>query len=655
MVGKKVHHYQFLEKLGEGGMGAIYKAQDTRLNRFVAIKVLTAAATGSPERRRRFLQEAQAASALNHPNIITIHDILSEGDAGYMVMEYVQGKTLAELVPKGGMRVPQVLKLALQMTDALQVAHAARIVHRDLKPGNVMVTESGLVKILDFGLAKLSGPGPLTNTGPEDATKTIGNAPLTVEGSILGTVSYMSPEQAMGQKVDSRSDIFSFGLVLYEMVTGERAFQSDSALTTLSAILRDDPRPIHEIAPDVPAPLEEVIKKCVRKSPEDRYQNMRDVFLALSALKADSDSGVLYRADVTAMMKTPAGAAPAPAEAKKEASAGASAPAGPPASRRPAWTALAIAAGALVLIGGGGLAWWMNRPAPVPPPEPAAASQPAPAAPADPTLTNDSIIQLVAAKVPEDVILGQIRSAPVNFNLSASELIRLTQSGVSGTLIAAMRDPKAAPEPVRAAPKSAPQAKTAEAARGVPKTAEKAPGSSGAALPPAPPAPEVSTPVSAPASAVAPVPAPSGPEAPAGAVATRQVSIPDGAPFKITLTADIPSDAAEGTPIRFTVTEDVKAGDTVVIAKGAQATGEIAQAARRRIIGSTKATLRLKSVETVDGATHAIRALSARSGKSDPVRSVEAGAKPRNDKIAALAGTEYIAYIDGGASVSVPR
>jgi len=156
MVGTKVNQYQFLEKLGEGGMGAIYKAQDTRLNRFVAIKVLSASSTGSPDRRRRFIQEAQAASALNHPNIITIHDIISENDADYMVMEYVQGKTLGDLIPKGGMRVPQVLKLAMQMTDALQAAHSARIVHRDLKPGNIMVTESGLVKVLDFGLAKLT-------------------------------------------------------------------------------------------------------------------------------------------------------------------------------------------------------------------------------------------------------------------------------------------------------------------------------------------------------------------------------------------------------------------------------------------------------------------------------------------------------------------
>src|SRR4051812_43141227 len=162
MVGKTVQQYQFLEKLGAGGMGEIYRAQDTRLNRFVAVKVLTGSTSGDPERRRRFIQEAQAASALNHPNIITIHDIITEGDAQFMVMEHVQGKTLADLIPKGGLRVPQVLKLSMQMTDALQTAHAAGIIHRDLKPGNVMVTDTGLVKILDFGLAKLADPSPIT-------------------------------------------------------------------------------------------------------------------------------------------------------------------------------------------------------------------------------------------------------------------------------------------------------------------------------------------------------------------------------------------------------------------------------------------------------------------------------------------------------------
>ena len=297
MVGKIIHHYQFIEKLGAGGMGEIWKAQDTRLNRTVAVKILTSASAGDPERRRRFIQEAQAASALNHPNIITIHDIISEGDAEYMVMEYVQGKTLIDLIPKGGLRVPQVLKYAVQMTDALQVAHSAGIIHRDLKPGNVMVTETGLVKVLDFGLAKLTDSSPLSQTGSgeSDATQTIDQAPLTVEGSIIGTVSYMSPEQAQGKRVDLRSDIFSLAVVLYEMVTGTRAFAGDSALSTLSAILRDEARPIPEIAPDTPPQLEQVIHRCLRKNPDQRFQTMKEVQVALGALKHESDSGMLYR------------------------------------------------------------------------------------------------------------------------------------------------------------------------------------------------------------------------------------------------------------------------------------------------------------------------------------------------------------------------
>jgi serine/threonine-protein kinase len=252
MVGRTILHYTFLEKLGAGGMGEIYKAHDSRLNRFVAVKVLSTAARGDPDlrARQRFTQEAQAASALNHPHIITIHDIVSEEGADFMVMEFVSGKTLVDLIPKGGLRGPQVLKYSVQMADALQAAHSAGIVHRDFKPGNVMVTESGFVKVLDFGLAKMADRGPLSAVGgTDDETKTMRESPLTIEGSIIGTVSYMSPEQAQGKKVDTRSDIFSFGVVLYEMATGERAFQGDSTLTTLSAILRDEVRPIAEFAP----------------------------------------------------------------------------------------------------------------------------------------------------------------------------------------------------------------------------------------------------------------------------------------------------------------------------------------------------------------------------------------------------------------------
>src|SRR6202522_2837921 len=297
LVGQTVSHYVFLEKLGAGGMGEIYKARDSRLNRMVAVKVLAPGRTRDPERRRRFIQEAQAASALNHPNIITIHDILPEADTQYMVMEYVSGKTLHELISAGRLPVLQVLQLATQMANALGVAHAAGIVHRDFKPANVMVTGSGLVKILDFGLAKLTDVSAGVTVDGEQ--NTLSAAPLTREGSIMGTVNYMSPEQAEGLKVDGRSDIFSFGAVLYEMVTGHRAFDGDSGISTLSAVLRDEVKPIHEIAPDVPAELADVVTLCLRKSPAARWQSMTEVEAELSTLKRRSESGVFHSPPVS--------------------------------------------------------------------------------------------------------------------------------------------------------------------------------------------------------------------------------------------------------------------------------------------------------------------------------------------------------------------
>ena len=302
IVGQTVSHYVLLEKLGAGGMGEIYKARDSRLNRIVAVKVLAPGRTRDPERRRRFVQEAQSASGLNHPNIITIHDILSEGDTQYMVMEHVSGKTLHEMVAQGRLPVAQVLQISAQMANALTAAHVAGIIHRDLKPANVMVTSSGLVKILDFGLAKLTDPtarmrsqdGSDSSQSAEPVTLTAA-PPLTVEGSIMGTVNYMSPEQAEGLKVDARSDIFSFGAVLYEITTGQRAFEGDSGISTLSAVLRDDVKPIRETAPDVPAELDDLIAQCLRKNPDHRWQSMGQVATALTSLRGRVDSGVSLR------------------------------------------------------------------------------------------------------------------------------------------------------------------------------------------------------------------------------------------------------------------------------------------------------------------------------------------------------------------------
>src|SRR5438270_417628 len=236
MVGRTISHYEILEKVGEGGMGVVYKALDGRLDRLVALKVLPPQKVADSDRKRRFVQEAKAASALNHPNIITIYDIGSADGIDFIAMEFVAGKTLDRCIPRHGWRLDEALKYSVQIADALVAAHKAGIVHRDLKPGNVMVTEHGLVKVLDFGLAKLT-----ESTAPADEATTRMLKPTTEEGAIVGTVSYMSPEQAEGKKVDARSDIFSFGAVLYEMVTGRRAFQGDSRLATLTAILHGEP------------------------------------------------------------------------------------------------------------------------------------------------------------------------------------------------------------------------------------------------------------------------------------------------------------------------------------------------------------------------------------------------------------------------------
>ena len=271
-------------------MGVVYKAVDSRLGRTAAIKILSATAL-NPERERRFVQEAKAASSLNHPHIVTIYDIDTQEIDGkpvqYIAMEYVAGETLDHLVGKKGLRIRDVLKYAVQIADALAAAHAAGIVHRDLKPSNVIVTAQGVVKILDFGLAKLS------ETAEADAyaeTMHGDGAPLTEEGTILGTVAYMSPEQADGKTVDSRSDVFSFGSVLYEMVTGQRAFSGGSKLSSLSAVLYKDPQPASQAGADIPPELDRIISRCLKKDPERRWQTMADVKVALEELREDIDS-----------------------------------------------------------------------------------------------------------------------------------------------------------------------------------------------------------------------------------------------------------------------------------------------------------------------------------------------------------------------------
>jgi len=290
MIGRTLGDYRIVEKLGAGGMGVVYKARDQHLDRFVAIKLLPPEKVANPDRKRRFVQEAKAASALHHSNIVHIYDISSDEGMDFIAMEFVDGKTLDHRISHRSLPLGDALKYGVQIADALAKAHSTGIVHRDLKPSNLIVNEEGVLKILDFGLAKLTeqiqGDG-FASTATVDG----GERPVTEKGAIVGTVAYMSPEQAEGKPVDARSDIFSFGSVLYEMVTGRKAFQGDSKISTLAAILREEPAPVSRVSGGIPQELERVITRCLRKDPVRRFQHMDDVKIALEELKEESDSG----------------------------------------------------------------------------------------------------------------------------------------------------------------------------------------------------------------------------------------------------------------------------------------------------------------------------------------------------------------------------
>lgn len=271
LKGIAVGHYRILEEIGSGGMGQVFRALDTRLGRTVAIKVLPSTHVTDPDRKRRFLHEAQVASKLNHPNIVTLHDMANDGGMDYLVMEYVVGKTLKELIPPEGLPISEAGAYAIQLAGALAVAHAAGLIHRDIKPANIMVTNNGQVKVLDFGLAKYL-------TSAETDTLDAGQ---TVTGMLMGTVSYMSPEQTRGEPLDARSDIFAFGSVLYEALTGHLPFRASSLLATMQEISLHDPPPPSRIQPRVPAWLEQIILRCLQKQVAKRYQSMAELLEAL--------------------------------------------------------------------------------------------------------------------------------------------------------------------------------------------------------------------------------------------------------------------------------------------------------------------------------------------------------------------------------------
>jgi eukaryotic-like serine/threonine-protein kinase len=282
MIGKTLNHFKILDRLGKGGMGEVYVAEDSKLKRRVALKVLPEEVARDPARLDRFQREAESIAALNHPNIVTIYSIEEADGIRFLTMELVQGETLIQLIPSNGMDVEGFVRVGASVADALSAAHEKGIVHRDLKPANIMVSHEGRIKVLDFGLAKLmrddSDPG----------SSRMETHAQTEAGIVLGTMPYMSPEQIQGKKLDHRSDIFSLGIIFYEMITGRRPFRGDTSADLISSIMRDTPGPVGDLKPGTPDHLERIIRRCLMKDPRDRYQTARDVYNELRDLKSGS-------------------------------------------------------------------------------------------------------------------------------------------------------------------------------------------------------------------------------------------------------------------------------------------------------------------------------------------------------------------------------
>ena len=286
MVGQTLAHYKILEKIGSGGMGDVYLAEDTKLDRKIALKILPPELAESEERRARFKREAKAIAALNHPNIVQVYSVEEADGVHFITMEHVTGKTLSAALPRHGFSLRQFLDLAIPLTEAAAAAHENGITHRDLKPDNLIVTAEGRIKVLDFGLAK-----PSTGFGSAASDSDLPTEQMTKEGRILGTVAYMSPEQAEGKSVDARSDVFALGVNFYEMLTGERPFQGETPASTLSAVLKDEPQSLTEVVPSLPRDMARIVKRCLAKDPSRRYQTAIDVRNELDELSQALDSG----------------------------------------------------------------------------------------------------------------------------------------------------------------------------------------------------------------------------------------------------------------------------------------------------------------------------------------------------------------------------